>query len=753
MQLTVHSSYLVEEEMKVCGKGPVTWRGRSLAVSGVYVDSLKTVSGCDSVFSLRLQMSPTYYFSDSLEICGNESHIWHGRSIDRSGVYYDSLKTVHGCDSVYCLALTVYPFFAKADTADLCDGGQYLWRDRKLKVSGYYYDSLKTVDGCDSVYSLLLRVHSVQMTNDFAEICEGESYVWNGRVLTRQGRYIDTLSSQFGCDSIVRFFLYTYPMFVHPDTVDFCGTGAYVWRGKSLSVSGCYSDSLKTVNGCDSIFILQFNVRPNHVVVEEKTICDNRPYMWHGKYYNVSGIYDDSLHSQYGCDSVLRLRLTVNPSYLNEERQQICQGQRYQWRGRMLYSDGVYIDSLKSVHGCDSVFKLTLDVQPAYRFADTVEICQGERHIWRGKPFTTDGCHTDSLKTVHGCDSVYVLRLYVHPTYFSADTMQVCDNTGMEWHGRKLTESGRYYDSLKTVNGCDSVCCMQLQVNPTFRTEDTVVLCEDALPYLWHGSRLEKPGDYSDSLLTVHGCDSLFLLHIIVRPVYSVSFADTVCEGVPYNLHGFDIPADSTVGITGLQLTDSLKSIDGCDSVVNLSLTIRVLPQELHAINGDTLISRPGTYMFYTDTLSGITSYEWQVFPSTIGHNASEARIWLELDKDAAGWDTLKVIGHHACGQTRPTQLTIHVTIGVSVTEAALAEGVRAFPNPAYDAVNVELSSYEEWVNPRWALCDVHGRMLARGEMETERIQIRLDSYPRGIYLVRLFSDDGRECSLKIVKY
>ncbi|MCR5191408.1 MAG: T9SS type A sorting domain-containing protein [Bacteroidales bacterium] len=408
---------------------------------------------------------------------------------------------------------------------------------------------------------------------------------------------------------------------------------------------------------------------------------------------------------------------------------------------------------MKTESGCDSVYQLTLKVTPVYSFAEKQEICKGGVYAWHGRKLQAEGVYYDSLKTKSGCDSVYQLTLKVNPVYFFAEKQAICKGGIYAWHGRKLQAEGVYYDSLKTKSGCDSVYQLTLMVYPTFVEADTVVICADLLPYVWHGRNLLVEGDYADSLHTSHGCDSVCALRLIVNPVFVTAISDTICEGVPYNRYGFVLPSDSTVGTSQLTLTDSLRSVEGCDSVVTLSLHIRILPKEMSMIYGDTLVSKAGTYMYYTDTLAGIDRYEWQVIPQSIAITPSESKVWLDFDRSSAGWDTLVLIGHHVCGQTAPRMFPIHVIIGDDVTKVSLQEGVSIYPNPAQSEVCIELPSFESWDKPRWMLCDMQGRVLDGGSIEGMQTRIRLDDYPRGVYVVRLLSAGSRQCSLKVVKY
>ena len=125
-----------------------------------------------------------------------------------------------GCDSVYKLDLTfnVAPtyFYADAQTISVCGGGgSYTWRGRTLTSSGVYYDSLTTVNtGCDSVYQLTLAFNVAQSylftdAQTVSASCgNAASYTWRGRTLTSSGVYYDSLTTvNTGCDSVYQLTL------------------------------------------------------------------------------------------------------------------------------------------------------------------------------------------------------------------------------------------------------------------------------------------------------------------------------------------------------------------------------------------------------------------------------------------------------------------------------------------------------------------------------------------------------------------
>ena len=78
-----------------------------------------------------------------------------------------------------------------------------------------------------------------------------------------------------------------------------------------MSASGTYKDTIVTLSGCDSIVTLNLTINPTINQTENITNCGN--YSWNGNTYNSSGTYRDTLQTLNGCDSVVTLNLIINP--------------------------------------------------------------------------------------------------------------------------------------------------------------------------------------------------------------------------------------------------------------------------------------------------------------------------------------------------------------------------------------------------------------------------------------------------------
>ena len=233
-------------------------------------------------------------------------------------------------------------------------------------------------------------------------------------------------------------------------------------------------------------------------------------------------IVRDTLKTLHGCDSICTLYLSVHPLHDTIVRDTACQGDDY-------HKHGVSMDNIQppaegkpltltlphqSIHGCDSTVHLSLTVHPVYRYTIHDSICPADPYIKHGfqlPPVTQSGTFPLRLKTIHGCDSTITLALHVHPSYHFPQTEHICQGETFEFRDKPYTASGFYADTLATVHGCDSVYSLLLSVHPVYDVRLQGVLCEGE-EYIRDGFRVREPGTHVLPLSSVHGCDSIVTL-------------------------------------------------------------------------------------------------------------------------------------------------------------------------------------------------------------------------------------------------
>ena len=197
----------------------------------------------------------------SASICEKESYSdANFTDLTQEGNYYDTLINSNNCDSIICLTLIVHPIPAVSIVSSICQDNSYDFNGRLLTQAGIYYDTLQTIFGCDSIIELTLTVHLVPIVPIADTICQGNTYNFNGKLLTENGIYYDTLSSVFGCDSITKLMLTVTPVPIVTIFDTICQGNTYNFNDKLLTEAGIYYDTLQTIFGCDSIIKLTLTV-------------------------------------------------------------------------------------------------------------------------------------------------------------------------------------------------------------------------------------------------------------------------------------------------------------------------------------------------------------------------------------------------------------------------------------------------------------------------------------------------------------
>jgi hypothetical protein len=92
-------------------------------------------------------------------------------------------------------------------------------------------------------------------------ICNGETFTVGNQNYTNPNTYYDTLQSvTTGIDSIVITNLTVNPSFLLNNPVSICSGGSYTINNNTYTSAGTYTDTLQTVNGCDSIVVTDLSV-------------------------------------------------------------------------------------------------------------------------------------------------------------------------------------------------------------------------------------------------------------------------------------------------------------------------------------------------------------------------------------------------------------------------------------------------------------------------------------------------------------
>ena len=127
----------------------------------------------------------------------------------------------------------------------------------------------------------------------------------------------------------------------------------------------------------------------------------------------TAGTYSHTYSTTSGCDSIVNIALSVNDFISINQTAAICQGTVYNlpWGGTA-GTAGIYSHTYLTTSGCDSIVKITLSVNPVITINQSAAICQGTFYNlpWGGTAGTT-GTYSHTYSTTSGCDSIVNIAL------------------------------------------------------------------------------------------------------------------------------------------------------------------------------------------------------------------------------------------------------------------------------------------------------------------------------------------------------
>ena len=645
---------------------------------------------CDSIRVLEIIIGKVYRDTLKDEVCSNMPYQWIGK--DQNGndsirmtiehpqtmMYKDEHTTEMGFDSIFYLDLTVYPAYVGIDSMTIsestCLYSEYTWKRHNTDIPSQrlfsvaqqqwidanhiptdvvgtftYIDSLKTKNGCDSVYTLILNIHEMYAITDTINICNDTFAIWQDTI------YVGTqFTGQLPNDSM-------------PVTTLAPQTNYYV------------NHIYKTIHGCDSIRYLCLNIHPLYNTIDYQKICDNQnPFIWETQdsyAKSIGVIYRDTitfkpsvlkpdstkdiiyidtiyrtLSSVHGCDSVVQLHLTIYPTYKFVTPARICSNDSIEWRGRFFNGTGadtLVTDLDTTQYGCDSIYQLDLRKIPAYENVYPYYLCANHTdtvyHYYNDKkdsiviwipntyPLLEEKKMTFKTKD-SGCDSIIIYKFHYFPIFHEATTHTICSTDTVQIHSDyifTLPTTQKYFDpenetvlSIDTVIRdtiyspntytneygqidtcyCSSTYEATIRIYPAFKHVDIDTICSNEA-YIWHNDTIRNlnVGDYhyTKTDTSIYGCDSIYELQLHVNPIYNNIYYDTICNCDTYIFYG------DTLRYSGLYHDTTQSVLTGCDSISTLHLI--VYDTTLNVVY-DTICS-PEKYEFLDSTFTKAGSY------------------------------------------------------------------------------------------------------------------------------------------------
>lgn len=362
----------------------------------------------------------------------------------------------------------------------------------------------------------------------------------------------------------------------------------------------------------------------------------------------------------------------------------------------------------------DTIVTLDLTVTPVPETVIEDHVCEGT--VYTQYDFVVDkaGVYRRKLRKSAGCDSIVTLRLTQEPIRRTTVRDTICQGAAYVFNGKEFKESGIYSETFVShVTGCDSIVTLELVVNGIPVYEKRVTVCHGESYAFGKYGELAESGTYTDKFVSEAGCDSVVNLTLTVLPDLRSTIRATICAGEEYNGNGFS-------GITGQgEYTLPLKSEEGCDSTVTLVLTV---------LSGDTTRV---SYKVSEDELP----YEYESL-----YYGKDTKVGIYVDTINIVTETCDNVVIH----------TLEVTSGTGLNEVDYLQLVVS-PNPVKVHQPITLTgSFSVTESLRVELFDPMGRILYSDTYSGTPITLPGVSQS-GVYVIRITTRSGDTCQRKVV--
>ena len=526
LHLTIFDKDSVEFTKQRCKGMSFQWYEHFCENNGDYVTTLQNAHGCDSVVTMHLFFQDTLYEDFDDEAC--DFYTWNDKIYFTTGDFNQIFNVWEGCDSLVTLHLTLY----HGDTVDVyqtaCD--TFKWNNVIYRQSGDYQQLFSTEHGCDSLVKLHLTINHKTSSSLDSAICTADfPFQWNGVTFYYPGGIDNTvIPNAKGCDSLITMHVTLKPntSSVLYDTI-VQNALPYDTLGMHFTAAGSMQTTISNVYGCDSLVTMNLTVLPNVTIHVYDTVCeDELPIRWNEQVFTQAGTQSVTLLASSRVDSTVVMHLSVNTNTYSTVLDTVIENNLPRAFNGVVFADSVTNARvvIPNAQQCDSVITYSLFVWRNVSHTADTAVCDDQLPVvWKGVEFVAAGENQIVLTGVHGEDDTLLMRLHVNNSASTTLREEICmsdlpyryvngqiDTTFQSGTPSLLTVPY----TLSTVNGCDSIVTLTLDVMDTslhivssndfcpnmYTTLSVVTSLED---YVWSTGEtsafieVTEPGEYS----------------------------------------------------------------------------------------------------------------------------------------------------------------------------------------------------------------------------------------------------------------
>ena len=375
--------------------------------------------------------------------------------------------------------------------------------------------------------------------------------------------------------------------------------------------------------------------------------------------------------------------------------------------GKQLHDAGTYLDTIPNAIGCDSIITINLATDNTFDSQTISNIC-GTYTMPSGVVVGDDGTYTDTIANAAGCDSVITFNLDFDNSYSSFST-SAC-NVYTAPSGATYTLDGVYMDTIPNALGCDSI--MEISLTMFFDNSTTIIETVCNPPYIGpSGTSYTSSGTYLDQTLSsINGCDSLVYLNITIGAGNTQNIPVSACDE-------WTSPSGQTFTTTSGTFTETFVGSTGCDSVLNYQVAINTVLDQAAFVSALT-----------AEAAETGATYQW------VDCNNNFAPIQGATNKTFVA----TVNGDYACivSKNGCTEMTNCVRLGSLGIDDEDANAFNIYPNPSNGTFSIELTELSSATTVR--ITNAAGQLVFTSALNDTKTDISLEDIEAGVYFVSI---------------
>ena len=239
----------------------------------------------------------------------------------------------------------------------------------------------------------------------------------------------------------------------------------------------------------------------------------------------------------------------------------------YTWIDGITYSASdtvLYFKIGSNSVGCDSLVSLYLTIKIPCRETDTITTC--DNYVWRnGLTYYSNNNSAEFLVVDSmGCDSIYTLNLNITNSF--VEVVEACEL--YTWrNGVTYTQSNfTAQDTVVVAGSCDSIFILNLTMRNSEYSTDIYTVC-DSLTWINGVTYYSSTNTVYDTLANRHGCDSIVNLDLTINQSHHDTDNISACLFYMWSNGQIYVTHNNTA-------TQNFTSTIGCDSILHLDLQI-----------------------------------------------------------------------------------------------------------------------------------------------------------------------------------